>query len=359
MGGKKLGFGRNFMKTCIFMFAPLLTMMLLPSVLVDPTTAEDTIENEVPSSEASLSASLRFKIENYLPTDEKTLTITTDNGRGYRISTTDEDDREVWSIIPEYTEDKRTFYDISYLQEMTAAICDATPTPRALLDDGEINANVPETTLIDARDNTSYTVRKLADGKCWMAQNLRYNFSAGKVLTSRDTNIKSDLVIPENTQTEAGISWGTDQPSESEVNIFRSYSSHNAEYGNYYNWFAATAGTGKYYTPEKTTTQSICPKGWQLPKTVGARSFKRLIEVYELTNDGKDVTLGDLLTDAPISFVASGNYYNDGIVAGQGEWGDYWTADAANIVAASFDIETGEMNYNHKNMGFSVRCVAK
>lgn len=336
-----------------------MTMMLLPSVLVDPTTAEDTSENEVPSSEASLSASLRFKIENYLPTDEKTLTVTTDNGRGYRVLTTDEKGRKVWSIIPEYTEDKRTISDITYMQEMTPAVCDATPTPKALLKNGEINTNVPEATLTDKRDNSNYTIRKLADGKCWMTQNLRYSFSVGKTLTPKDTDIKSNLYIAGDTQAAAGVSWGSDSPSEEEVNIFHSYNSHNANYGNYYNWFAATAGAGTYYMPEKSATQSICPRGWTLPKTVGPRSFSELLAAYKLEGNGKDVTLEDLLTDTPISFTTSGNYYNDGVVAGQEEWGDYWTADAANIVAASFDIETGEMNYNQKNMGFSVRCVAK
>lgn len=359
MGDKIILFGRRTIQTCIFAFAPLLTMMILPSVLVDPTTAEDKTAGLVPSSEASLSASLRFKIRDFLPTDEKDLMITTNNEKGYRVSTTTENGREIWSIIPEYAENKKTIADIDYLQEMTPAICEATPTPKALLEDGEINTEVPEVTLVDSRDGSNYLVRKLANGRCWMVQNLRYNFSNGKTLTPNDSDVKTDFYISGDTQADAGVAWGSDQPSEEEANIARSYSSHNAEYGNYYNWFAATAGSGTYYMAERTANASICPKGWKLPNTSGRYSFRNLLEVYELSGDAKDVTLEDLLVDAPISFTLSGDYYNDGVVAGQGEWGDYWTADAANIVAASFDIEEGLMTYNHKNMGFTIRCVAR
>lgn len=361
MGGKKFKLGRNVIQVCIFMFAPILTMMILPSALVDPTIAEnETIPDGKPSIEASLSVSLSYKIENYLPTDEKRLIVQTNNEKGYKVQTEKTDDAEIWSFIPEYAEYKKTISDISTMQEMTPTICDATPTPKALTNNGQINTNVPEATLTDTRDGSSYIVRKLADGKCWMSQNLRYNFSAGKNLTPKDTDVKSEVAINNSTQMEAGISWGSsDGPTEAEANTMYSYSSHNIDYGNYYNWFAATAGSGTYYMPTKLAKASICPKGWKLPSASGQNSFKHLLEVYQIDSDAKDVTLEDLLRDAPFSLAVAGDYYNDGVVAGQGEWGDYWTAEAANLVAASFDIEEGQMTYNYKSMGFPVRCVNK
>ena len=360
MGGKKFKLGRHFIQVCIFMFAPILTMMILPSALVDPTTAEDeAILDGKPSVEASLSASLSYKIENYLPTDEKRLIVETNNEKGYKVQTEKTENAEIWSFIPEYAEYKKTISDISTMQEMTPTICDATPTPKALTENGQTNANVPEATLTDTRDGTSYIVRKLADGKCWMAQNLRLNLTEGKVLQPSDTDVKTDIKITSDTQAAAGIGWGGSEPTEEEANKMHSYSSHDAEYGNYYNWFTATAGSGTYYMPTKTAKVSICPKGWRLPNASGRNSFGRLLEVYQIDSDAKDVTLEDLLTDTPFSLAVAGDYYNDGVVAGQGEWGDYWTAEAANLVAASFDIEDGQMTYNYKNMGFPVRCISK
>ena len=37
---------------------------------------------------------------------------------------------------------------------------------------------VAQRTLYDIRDNNSYTIRKLADGNCWMTGNLKYTLTA-------------------------------------------------------------------------------------------------------------------------------------------------------------------------------------
>ena len=37
---------------------------------------------------------------------------------------------------------------------------------------------VAQRTLYDIRDNNSYTIRKLADGNCWMTSNLKYTLTA-------------------------------------------------------------------------------------------------------------------------------------------------------------------------------------
>lgn len=82
----------------------------------------------------------------------------------------------------------KTIFDITYMQEMTGEVCSATTTP----DNADPSNNyypyevthvnttdtskIPETTLIDRRDNKSYIVRKYANGECWMAQNLELDF---------------------------------------------------------------------------------------------------------------------------------------------------------------------------------------
>lgn len=63
-------------------------------------------------------------------------------------------------------------FGIETMQEMTSKICESVPTPTAFTETGEINADVPTAQLIDSRDGKSYWVAKLADGNCWMTQNL-------------------------------------------------------------------------------------------------------------------------------------------------------------------------------------------
>lgn len=93
-----------------------------------------------------------------------------------------------------------TIFGIAYMQDMTADICynTTTPTTNAISTSANINVGpngepytdlidttgahqgdsnyVPQKELIDKRDGKKYTVRKLADGNCWMVSNLEFDF---------------------------------------------------------------------------------------------------------------------------------------------------------------------------------------
>ena len=63
------------------------------------------------------------------------------------------------------------------MQDMTASICNAVTL-------------VPsELQVIDSRDNKVYWIAKLADGNCWMTQNLDLNIDSGVTYTSADTDL--------------------------------------------------------------------------------------------------------------------------------------------------------------------------
>lgn len=66
--------------------------------------------------------------------------------------------------------------DISYMQDMTSEICSDAP----------INDTVR---LIDRRDGKYYWVAKLADGNCWMTQNLDLDLSTRQTLTPADSDV--------------------------------------------------------------------------------------------------------------------------------------------------------------------------
>ena len=92
--------------------------------------------------------------------------------------------------------------ELTYMQDMTSSICTNTKgannshqqdaTGSYVITPG----NEVEKRLIDSRDGKEYWVAKLADGNCWMTQNLAYDLVKGKVLTPSDTDVTSDWVVP-------------------------------------------------------------------------------------------------------------------------------------------------------------------
>ncbi|MBQ3310093.1 hypothetical protein IJG73_01475, partial [Candidatus Saccharibacteria bacterium] len=125
-------------------------------------------------------------------------------------------DTVIFSATPNYV--PRTLTDITTMQQMSSEICANTPTPSVT------ETNVPEVTLLDVRgkDGTgtienpatgtnqqTYLVRKLADGNCWMAQNLNLNLSTAVSLnnTTTDLNSKTFWTPAVSTQTAVGTTW--------------------------------------------------------------------------------------------------------------------------------------------------------
>ena len=158
--------------------------------------------------------------------------------------------------------------------------------------------------LTDNRDGNVYTVAKLADNNCWMTENLRLDSRAAITAENTDHPAK-DFQLPGSNDRWCweGTEECIDRPyiNTNNTNIggknslnqflistpgyirdFRNIDPYESigsngdnyswyAYGNYYNWNAATAGTGTYdidaSIEEKTeATGSICPIGWRLPK---------------------------------------------------------------------------------------------
>ena len=237
-------------------------------------------------------------------------------------------------------------FTINNMQEMTSNICSKNTTPNntatQLDTDGSHHGDpnyVPTKTLTDTRDNNTYTVSKLADGKCWMTQNLRI---AGKTITPEDSNVTSNYTIP-----------------ASSLSGFNNYDTSNAyvdnTYGGYYNWYTATAGTGTYSlsTNGHNTTASICPKGWRLPTSGNSTSdFQVLYNNYNSSS---------ALRSSPVNLTLSGRVYSSSKLD-QGS-GLYWSSTVYDSFNA-YLLDLGSSgvypsNYYGKCYGFSVRCVAR
>ena len=242
-------------------------------------------------------------------------------------------------------DDKLTFDNIASMQDMTPEICAATTTPNrtatTLDTDGSHHGDpnyVPTKTLIDTRDNNTYTVSKLADGKCWMTQNLRI---INKTITPADSDVTTNFTIP--ASSISGFSSGQYDTSNAYVDSD----------GGFYNWYTATAGTGTRSMSSGNTTVSICPKGWRLPTIGYAGDFKILYDNYNPSS---------ALRSNPVNLTLSG-YVSSNSRNSQGSVGFYWSsAVASKYYAYYLSLDASNVdpaNNTNKFNGFSVRCIAR
>ncbi|MBQ3309569.1 hypothetical protein IJG78_02740 [Candidatus Saccharibacteria bacterium] len=236
------------------------------------------------------------------------------------------------------------FYTISTMQEMTPAVCASVPTPAANAD------YAPTTYLTDSRDSKVYEVKKLADGNCWMTQNLAIS---GTAIDYTNSNLPAgaSYTVPESSTD--GWCNTADESCMNTANVLDAGNEDHPEYGTYYSWKAATAGYGTYSTANGNVSYSVCPKGWRLPTGGANGAFQGLYNKYN--------SASAMLSEAGPNFALSG-YRFGGSTNNQGGYGNYWSSTAYNANGA-YSLDLGSSNvtpaYNHsKYLGFTVRCIA-
>ena len=269
--------------------------------------------------------------------------------------------------------------------------------------------------LSDSRDNNTYAVAKLADGKCWMIENLRLDHTANITTSNTQSNngswggVFTGLANPETTVftgTTANSLYTTDTsainmniitdndpsylfPRQNNNNNYingtnfagatlhatpdRDSSNYNLtaqwyNYGVYYSWAAAIADTTPHKNNNETVTStSICPSGWHLPTGTTSGEFADL-----------SVSLGGLRTEMTTSttptagtmFEAFLAYPNNYVLSGMHNSGTHngtwWTstneAQYYNRVYVLY-IESGYVSpvstgTSEKNGGHTIRCIA-
>ena len=264
------------------------------------------------------------------------------------------------------------------------------------------------TALTDSRDNDTYAVAKLADNKCWMIENLRlddspelssanthnpslplnnswyYKNQQGTLSTSNHLSATSDP-----TSTSPDTAWcqtnSTDCDDQSmlatnNTTLFtnNTASGYSAEsnvysYGNYYNWYSATAGYGKYgsdYGSSFTSPGDICPAGWHLPTGKATTGEFALLDIAlggtgassssSTTPTGTDMS--KTWRSYPNNFVYSGYVYGSS-VSNRDSGGYYWSASGGSSGYAYPLYFTSTYVYpgtagNNKYYGRMVRCLS-
>ncbi len=234
------------------------------------------------------------------------------------------------------------------------------------------------TALTDNRDDDTYAVAKLADGKCWTIENLRLDNTPELTATNTHnpslpiTNVydtanpttSNHLSVTTNPTTTAWCtsnSAACDDQSMLATNnttlfVSNTASSYNVEgdvysYGNYYNWYSATAGHGKYERRSGYSAPGdICPTGWRLPLYVydSSDEFRSLIIAVNGANN---------LRGYPNNFVNSGNLGGSSI-GYRNSMGGSWTASAHGQGDGSFMDYRGGVSGSYSYFGWTVRCIS-
>ena len=260
------------------------------------------------------------------------------------------------------------------------------------------------TALTDSRDGNIYTVARLADGNCWMTENLRLDNNPE--LSQQNTNNPS-LPLTNNYEEQTTSNflsvtsddWCTDYDSapcynQSKLNTNNtaltttspvlsqdftnsvhdwstgSLNTNISSYGNYYNWYSATAGNGTYSTGEQgteTVEGDICPAGWHLPyggNETDAKGGNTSGGFYYLNQQmGGDTYVqgSNSLRSFPNNFIYS-SYRNGPSAYNRGSIAYYWSSTAyytGGVYSLHFtNTYVNPTSGNGKDYGYSVRCLA-
>ena len=229
-------------------------------------------------------------------------------------------------------------------------------------------------TLVDSRDNEQYKVAKLADGNCWILDNLRLDPTSSTIranLSSSNTNA-SDAAIANylygGSTTEGWSNVAVyNEPyyfhsfTEPMVNneykneIVTSFGDSSGKTGIYYNYCAATVGTICYdenYQGRGVATYDICPAHWHLPTN---NQYSALVAEY--TSEGSlQQAMGASLT---------GSYYYSNLDgfnrhSNLNEWGYYWGSEMMGDAAWALPVDDGYEDWqlrHDRDGGDTIRCV--
>ena len=256
------------------------------------------------------------------------------------------------------------------------------------------NPNTTITALTDTRDGQTYAVAKLADGKWWMIENLRFN-PTGKELNDENTNHPTasfvntaknltSLTTPAACGDEGQYTQGcinkysllisdidpASTPSPTET------SGQTYGFGAHYNWYTATAGNGTYgVTNYNEATGDLCPAGWRLPSNHPSDSTKSDYSQLDSALGGNGAlqyrgNYSETETSYPNNFTYAGKAISRvKIEVGQRSTnGQYWgrTSNRSEEYASYYlvsisknDIHYSDQGYLAKSSYLPIRCLAQ
>lgn len=306
-----------------------------------------------------------------------------------------------------------------YLQDWTG--CQTLTRTTYNSETGKLVANLSSiTALTDKRDNQTYAVARLADGNCWMIENLRleaehtrgdyyeslaqgYGGTPGVYgsfvgLANPETNFSDSATSNSVYKSDGSGSIyntlttpptlediGTDNSPSYRMSRYRNTNTSSPatapttgntniySYGNYYTWAATIADTTYYgdNNGHATVATSICPKGWHLPygnngsssPNIGNTSGGFYYLGMQFSATDSNATNSKKWRSFPNNLLYSGNG-NQNNIKNRGTIGSYWSSSAISgdqtyiLILESTKVSPGTIN-SYKQLGRAVRCVAE
>ena len=270
-----------------------------------------------------------------------------------------------------WEKEPKTIANSTYLQEVEA--CPASLTT------GQVY------TVKDSRDNTEYHTARLADGNCWLLDNLALDLTSSTVLSGmnesnthasnttlgylKGTATRDPSTDPDGQYATAAVANWTSSSSSysapltniSNKDVIPSDSMSQAgqyKVGGYYNYCAASAGSYCYGngisegTSSGNATEDICPKGWRMPTENTSGEYKAL---YDNTSYNTYANYRSALR-LPLS-----GYFYSGSAGGQGSGGYFWSSTRGRDYDMYYlRLDTSGVfpsGLNLRYYGSSVRCV--
>ena len=260
----------------------------------------------------------------------------------------------------------------------------------------DLNKNVCHTVAItqnqtvkDVRDNNTYMIGKLKDGRCWMLDNLALDPTDSTTATnmnSSNTNASAAAidnylhggggVTGRSSAAVTNVSSGFQSDgyivpyinNQSRNTLVTSYgpasTNGQAKVGIYYNFCAVTAGTYCYASNAGVDVpgtfidapEDICPANWRIPTGGPNGEYQELFSKYNTTQDATDSTS----MQYNLSTSLSGSYYNEWANY-QNSYGYWWssTYDVASNMRKLLISPTSVVanSYFDRAMGTTVRCL--
>ena len=217
-------------------------------------------------------------------------------------------------------------------------------------------------TLTDERDSQQYKVARLADGNCWMLDNLALDPTdptTAANMNASNTNASAEAITNLLNGGNAGSNAGWSSTAVADVDsgfnsytapminnaskdtVVTSYGAGSGKVGIYYNYCAASASTYCYAQGQGVDVpntdidapQDICPANWRIPTGGGYNStthtgsgeYYTLGTALGLTLDENLLRFNGTTYQTALSTPLSGGYLNSSAY-NQGNWGNWWSS---------------------------------
>ena len=224
------------------------------------------------------------------------------------------------------------------------------------------------TKVYDNRDGSTYLVKRLADGNCWMLDNLRLDPTTVSLATLQGNTNASNTTLsylkngggsspyPASGVSSAWTSSSQNLPyinATSKDTTTTSYGSGSGKVGVYYNYCAASAGSYCYTMSSSSgdATEDLCPAGWRMPTGGSSDEYQALYTAYS-----SDATDFKNALSTPLS-----GYFYSGSVQAQGTAGYFWSSTRSSNYAMRIlrvDADYVRPTYTHNRFyGVPMRCI--